>query len=190
MYDNVYTENPLLIVGIGATSGQKPNLSVLNQEMFRRLSAALQLESTASVQQQSTLKSAAQIHLCLHSLPQGCREAQTIHTCSPTTGALSRRGATAACRLQRRPTAKGGALLPAVVKVCSCAVSHHLTQQVESGFASFDKKQRNSVNRLVSGTCTAGYINPVCPSPLFTPLIKVSYKSVFKELELTKPTVN
>lgn len=39
------------------TSGQKPNLSVLIQEMFRRVSAALQLESTAAVQQQSTLKS-------------------------------------------------------------------------------------------------------------------------------------
>lgn len=99
MYNNVYTKNPLLIVGLGATFGQKPNPSVLNQEMFRRVSAALQLESTASVQQQSTLQSAAQIHLGLHSLPRGCREAPTIHTCSPTTGALSRRGATAACRL-------------------------------------------------------------------------------------------
>lgn len=142
--NNVHAKKPLLLK-IVAMFGQTPNLSVINQEMFGRASNVLRHQSTACVSQQSTLASAAQIHLGLHWLPGGCREAPTIHTCSPTAGG----GATAACGLQRRPTARGGALLPSLVKVCSCAASHPLRQHVESGFASIDKTQRDSANRLV-----------------------------------------
>lgn len=42
--NNVSAINLLLIVGAGATFGQKSNLSALYQELFRRVSAALQPE--------------------------------------------------------------------------------------------------------------------------------------------------